>query len=314
MFRYLVTGGAGFIGSHVVNALTATGNSVRVVDDLSTGFRSNIPRNNLVEFIRADLAEPGIAEAAVAGMEWVIHLAAVPSVPRSILEPARTHRVNVEATHALLLAARDAGVRRFVQASSSSVYGESKTLPKHEGMEPHPVSPYGLHKLIAERYANLFTKLYGLETVSLRFFNVFGPRQTATSQYSGVISLFTAALLSGQTATIYGDGEQTRDFTFVSDVAAAVISACKAATASGRVINIAGGQKTSINELYSMLQRKTKTNIPPDHSNARAGDIKDSQADVSIAKQVLNFHPEVSIEIGLQRTVEWHRSKEHMKT
>jgi len=314
MFRYLVTGGAGFIGSHVVDALTAIGNTVRVVDDLSTGFQSNIRQNNLVEFIEADLAEPGIAEAAVTGMEWVIHLAAVPSVPRSVLEPAQTHRANVEATHALLLAARDAGVRRFVQASSSSVYGESKTLPKHEGMEPNPVSPYGLHKLIAERYASLFTNLYGLETVSLRFFNVFGPRQTATSQYSGVISLFTAALLSGQTATVYGDGEQTRDFTFVSDVAAAVISACDASGASGRVINIANGHKTSVNELYDMLQRQTNTDIPPHHANARAGDIKDSQADISVAKKVLNFQPAVSIEDGLQRTVEWHRSKEHMRT
>ena len=314
MFRYLVTGGAGFIGSHVVDALATTGNPVRVVDDLSTGFQSNIPKNNLVEFIKADLAEPGVSEAAVTGVKWVIHLAAIPSVPRSILEPAQTHRANVEATHSLLLAARDAGVRRFVQASSSSVYGESKTLPKHEEMAPHPVSPYGLHKLIAERYANLFTNLYGLETVSLRFFNVFGPRQAATSQYSGVISLFTAALLSGQTPTIYGDGEQTRDFTFVSDVATAVIGACESPSASGRVINIAGGHRTSINELYGILQRTTKTNIPPYHTNARAGDIKDSQADISVAKKVLNFQPKISVEDGLQRTVEWHRSKEHMRT
>ena len=195
MARYLVTGGAGFIGSHVVDALAARGDAIRVVDDLSTGRRDNLAGHPDVELIEADLAERQVAEAAVAGVDRAIHLAAIPSVPRSVREPRRAHRANVEATHELLLAAREAGVRRVVLASSSSVYGESETLPKHEGLRAAPLSPYALHKLIGEQYAALFSRLYGLETVALRFFNVFGPRQSPQSQYSGVISLFISALL-----------------------------------------------------------------------------------------------------------------------
>lgn len=308
MSSYLVTGGAGFIGSHVVDALVSRGESVRVVDDLSTGDRSNLGPNPQVEFVEGDLAASGVASAAVEGMEWVIHLAAIPSVPRSVLEPARSHRANVEATHMLLLAARDAGVRRVVQASSSSVYGESKTLPKHEAMMPSPLSPYALHKLIAEQYALLFTQLYGLDTVSLRFFNVFGPRQSPTSQYSGVISLFISALLAGRPPTIYGDGEQTRDFTYVSDVASAVCKACTAPSASGRVINIARGGRTSVNALYGMLQDATGTILAARHEDSRPGDIRDSQADVSLARALLGFNPEVSVDEGLRRTVDWRRT------
>ena len=202
MARYLVTGGAGFIGSHVVDALAARGDAVRVVDDLSTGCRDNLAAHPEIELLEADLAERRVAEAAVAGVDCAIHLAAIPSVPRSVREPHRSHRANVEATHELLHAAREAGVRRVVLASSSSVYGESETLPKHEGLRPAPLSPYALHKLIGEQYAALFSRLYGLETVALRFFNVFGPRQSPLSQYSGVISLFTAALLEGRAPTI----------------------------------------------------------------------------------------------------------------
>ena len=308
MSRYLVTGGAGFIGSHVVDALVSRGESVRVVDDLSTGSRGNVASSARVEFVEGDLAGPGVAAAAVAEMEWVIHLAAIPSVPRSVLEPARLHRANVEATHTLLLAARDAEVRRVVQASSSSVYGESRTLPKHEAMPPSPLSPYALHKLIAEQYAALFAQLYGLETVSLRFFNVFGPRQSPSSQYSGVISLFTAALLAGQAPTIYGDGEQTRDFTYVSDVAGGIIKALTAPGVSGRTINVACGGRTSINDLCGMLQRVTGTTLDPRYDEPRAGDIRDSQADVSLARELLGFEPDVSIEEGLRRTVEWQRA------
>ena len=308
MSSYLVTGGAGFIGSHVVDALVSRGESVRVVDDLSTGVRSNLGSSPQVEFVEGDLAAEGVAAAAVDGMEWVIHLAAIPSVPRSVREPARSHRANVEATHMLLLAARDAGVRRVVQASSSSVYGESKTLPKHEAMTPSPLSPYALHKLIAEQYALLFTQLYGLDTVSLRFFNVFGPRQSPTSQYSGVISLFISALLAGRAPTIYGDGEQTRDFTYVNDVAAAVCKACTAPAASGRAINIARGGRTSVNALYGMLQRATGTTLAARYEDSRPGDIRDSQADVSLARALLDFEPGVSVDEGLRRTVDWRRT------
>ena len=304
----LVTGGAGFIGSHLVDALVSRGSVVRVVDDLSTGFLENLTANPNVEFVEADLAEPGVASAAVDGIEWVVHLAAIPSVPRSVREPARTHRANVEATQALLLAARDANVRRVVQASSSSVYGESETLPKHEEMYPSPLSPYALHKLIAEQYAALYTRLYGLETVSLRFFNVFGPRQSPASQYSGVISLFTAALLEGRSPTIYGDGEQTRDFTYVSDVAEGILLSLSAPEASGRAINLARGGRTSVNSLYAMVQRATGVEREALYKEPRTGDIRDSQADISLARKLLGFEPSVAVEDGLRRTVEWQRS------
>ena len=308
MARYLVTGGAGFIGSHVVDALLDDGHSVRVVDDLSSGSLANVPTAEKCEFINRDLAEPGVAESVVDGVTWVIHLAAIPSVPRSVVEPARSHRANVEATHALLLAARAAGIQRVVQASSSSVYGESEELPKTEAMRVQPVSPYGLHKLIGEQYAMLFDRLYGLETVSLRFFNVFGPRQSPTSQYSGVISLFIERLLSGTAPTIYGDGEQTRDFTYVSDVSQAILNACVSPNVAGRVVNVARGGRTSINALYGMLQKITGVMVSAKHGDERAGDIRHSQADVTLAQQLLSFVPNVSIEKGLIRTVEWQRS------
>ena len=310
MPRYLVTGGAGFIGSHVVDALTRTGNAVRVVDDLSTGRRENLGPHPAVELVEADLADDGVAAAAVAGIDRVIHLAAIPSVPRSVREPRRCHRANVEATHELLLSACEAGVRRVVLASSSSVYGESETLPKHEGMRPAPLSPYALHKLIGEQYAALFTRLYGLETVALRFFNVFGPRQSPSSQYSGVISLFTAALLAGDAPTVYGDGEQTRDFTFVTDVARGVLQACEApaATVSGRAINVARGERTSVNALHAALERATGVRAPARHGDPRPGDVRHSQADVTLARELLGFEAAVTVEEGLRRTVDWLRA------
>ena len=307
MARYLVTGGAGFIGSHVVDALAARGDAVRVVDDLSTGCRENLAAHPDAEMIEGDLAERQVAEAAVVGIDCAIHLAAIPSVPRSVQEPRRAHRANVEATHELLLAARDAGVRRVVLASSSSVYGESETLPKHEGLSPAPLSPYALHKLIGEQYAMLFTRLYGLETVALRFFNVFGPRQSPDSQYSGVISLFTAALLAGSAPTIFGDGEQTRDFTYVTDVARGILRACAAPEASGRAINIARGGRLSVNALYAALQRAAGVSVAARRSEPRRGDIRHSQADVSLARDLLGFAPSVPVEEGLRRTVDWQR-------
>ena len=311
MARYLVTGGAGFIGSHVVEALSARGDAVRVVDDLSTGDRENLAAAPDAEFIEADLAAGGAAIRAVAGIDHVIHLAAIPSVPRSVRQPERCHRANVEATHALLVAARDAGVRRVVLASSSAVYGETATLPKREDACPAPLSPYALHKLIGEQYAALFTRLYGLETVALRFFNVFGPRQAPSSQYSGVISLFTAALLAGRSPTIYGDGEQTRDFTYVGDVVAAVLAACAAPSGAvaGRAINVARGTRTSVNALYAALQRVTgASGVEPAYAEARPGDIRDSQADITLARELLGFEPSVTVEEGLRRTVAWQRS------
>ena len=311
MARYLVTGGAGFIGSHVVDALAARGDAVRVVDDLSTGRRANLDGCPGIELIEADLADDGVAARVVAGIDHVIHLAAIPSVPRSVRQPARCHRANVEATLSLLLAARDAGVRRVVLASSSSVYGESEVLPKHENLCPRPVSPYALHKLIGEQYAALFARLYGLETVALRFFNVFGPRQSPASQYSGVISLFTAALLAGSSPTIHGDGEQTRDFTYVSDVVAGVLAACAApgAAVSGRAVNLARGGRISVNALYAALQRITgATAVEAAYTRPRPGDVRDSQADISLARELFDFEAAVSVEEGLRRTVEWQRS------
>ncbi len=307
MARYLVTGGAGFIGSHVVDALAARGDAIRVVDDLSTGRRENLSAHPGIELIEADLGERQVAGHAVADIDCVIHLAAIPSVPRSVREPRRSHRANVEATHELLLAARDAGVRRVVLASSSSVYGESERLPKHEGMRPAPLSPYALHKLIGEQYAALFSRLYGLETVALRFFNVFGPRQSPQSQYSGVISLFTAALLAGRAPTIHGDGEQTRDFTYVADVARGVLQACAAPAASGRAVNIARGGRMSVNELCAALQRATGVAVSARYAGPRPGDVRHSQADISLARDLLGFAPAVPVEEGLGRTVDWQR-------
>lgn len=309
MARYLVTGGAGFIGSHVVDALAARGDRVRVVDDLSTGRRENLSGRPEVELLEADLARRQVAQEAAAGVDRVVHLAAVPSVPRSIREPRRAHRANVEATHELLLAARDAGVRRVVLASSSSVYGESETLPKHEGMRPAPLSPYALHKLIGEQYAALFSRLYGLETVALRFFNVFGPRQSPQSQYSGVISLFTAALLAGRPPTIHGDGEQTRDFTYVDDAVRGVLRACDAPAASGRAVNVARGDRTSVNALYAALQRAAGVTLPARHAAPRPGDVRHSQADVTLARDLLGFAAAVPVEEGLGRTVAWQREQ-----
>lgn len=309
MARYLVTGGAGFIGSHVVDALAARGDRVRVVDDLSTGRRENLSGRPEVELLEADLARRRVAQEASAGVDRVVHLAAAPSVPRSIREPRRAHRANVEATHELLLAARDAGVRRVVLASSSSVYGESETLPKHEGMRPAPLSPYALHKLIGEQYAALFSRLYGLETVALRFFNVFGPRQSPQSQYSGVISLFTAALLAGRPPTIHGDGEQTRDFTYVDDVVRCVLRACDGPAAAGRAVNVARGARTSVNALYAALQRAAGVTLPARYAAPRPGDVRHSQADVTLARDLLGFAAAVPVEEGLERTVAWQREQ-----
>ena len=307
MARYLVTGGAGFIGSHVVDVLAARGHKVRVVDDLSTGCRGNLARHTDIELMVADLADPQVAMAAVAGVDYVVHMAAIASVPRSVEEPWRVHRANVDATLQLLLAARGARVRRVVLASTSAVYGESATLPQHEGLRPAPLSPYALHKLVGEEYAKLFNRLHGLGTVALRFFNVFGPRQSWDSPYAGVISRFTGALAAGQAATIHGDGEQTRDFTYVTDAVRATIAACAAPAAAGRIINIARGDQLSVNALYAMLQRITETFAQARHTGRRTGDVRHSQADLSLARDLLGFVPAVPVEEGLRCTLDWLR-------
>jgi len=308
MGRYLVTGGAGFIGSHLVEELLRRGESVRVADDLSTGKRENLPAGNAVELVEGDLADGAVARRAVAGCEFVLHQAAIPSVPRSVKDPLTSHRANVDATLQVLLAAREAGVKRVVYAASSSAYGDTAVLPKREDMRPQPLSPYALQKLIGEQYCQLFSKLYGLETVAIRYFNVFGPRQDPGSAYSGVISLFVRALAEGRAPTIYGDGKQTRDFTFVGDVVQGVMLACHAPNVSGEVINVACGGRISLLALLRALQVILCRDVAPTFEPAREGDVRDSQADIFKARQLLGFSPSVSFEEGLRRTVDWYRA------
>ena len=308
MAKYVVTGGAGFIGSHMAEALLGRGHTVRVVDSLVTGSRANMASFvDRIEFIEGDLAEIAVARRAVDGMEFVLHQAAIPSVPRSVAEPERCHRANVDGTLNVLLASRDAGIRRLVFAGSSSVYGNSATLPKREDMPPKPLSPYALHKLVGEQYAQLFTSLYGLETVTTRYFNVFGPRQDPSSPYSGVISLFIRALVDGRAATIYGDGEQTRDFTYVANVVDGVLKACDAPGAAGKIFNVATGGRISLNHLYRALQELTGRQIAATYAPTRVGDVRDSQADITAAREVLGFTPTVTFEDGLAKTLAWFR-------
>ena len=309
MATYLVTGGAGFIGSHLVEELVRRGEQVRVVDSLVTGYRENLAKvTDKVEFIQADLAEPDAARHAVAGMDYVLHQAAIPSVPRSVAEPEFCHRANVDATLHLLVAARDASVRRLVFAGSSSVYGNEPTLPKREEMPPDPLTPYALQKLVSEQYARMFTSLYGLETVTTRYFNVFGPRQDPSSPYSGVISLFIRALLEGRAPVIYGDGEQTRDFTYVANVVDGVLRACHAPEASGGVFNVATGSRVSLNHLFGVLRTLTASSLEPVYEPARTGDVRDSQADIARARKGLAYEPTVGFEEGIERTLAWARS------
>ena len=309
MASYLVTGGAGFIGSHIVERLISQNNTVRVADDFSSGLRENVPAG--VDLVDGDLADAAVAERAVAGMEFVIHQAAIPSVPRSVQHPVKTHRANVDATLNVLVASRDAGVKRVVFAGSSSVYGESATLPKREDMRTSPLTPYALHKQIGEQYCQMFTRLYGLETVTTRYFNVFGPRQQPGSPYSGVISLFVEALAAGKAPHVHGDGRQTRDFTFVGDVVTGVLAACHAPKASGEIINVAVGGRISLLELIRTLQVILKTDVAPVLGPPREGDIRDSQADITKARQLLGFSPVVPFDEGLRQTVEWFQSRAH---
>ena len=314
MAHFLVTGGAGFIGSHLAEELVRRGHRVRVADALTTGKRSNLDHVPAIEFLEGDLADLLLARQAVAGVDVVLHQAAIPSVPRSVADPLTSHRSNVDATLNLLVASRDAGVRRLVFAASSSAYGNTLTLPKHEEMATHPLSPYALQKVVGEQYLRMFTQLYGLETVSIRYFNVFGPRQDPSSAYSGVISVFATALLDGRAPTIYGDGEQTRDFTYVADVVNGVLRACDAPGASGEVINVATGGRISLNQLFETMRRLVGGHVSPIYAEARPGDVRDSQADITKARKLLGFEPTVSLEEGLRRTVDWYRDSRSATT
>jgi nucleoside-diphosphate-sugar epimerase len=308
MAKYLVTGGAGFIGSHLSEELVRRGHSVRVADSLITGKRSNLDHVSGVEFLEGDLADETFARTAVDGMEYVLHQAAIPSVPRSVKDPIASNRANVGATVNVLVAARDAGVKRLVFAGSSSAYGNTPTLPKHEDMPSNPLSPYALQKVVGEQYLQMFTRLYGLETVSIRYFNVFGPRQDPSSPYSGVISVFATALIENRPPTIYGDGEQTRDFTYVANVVDGVLRACEAKGASGEVINVATGGRISLNQLFSTMRNLVGGTVEPIYAELRAGDVRDSQADIEKAKRVLGYSPKVSFEDGLRETIAWYRT------
>jgi nucleoside-diphosphate-sugar epimerase len=308
MASYLVTGGAGFIGSHLAEELTRRGQRVRVVDSLITGTRRNLDHLPGVEFLEGDLADADVAAQAVDGVDYVLHQAAIPSVPRSVKDPVTSNRANIDASLNVLVAARDGGVKRLVYAGSSSAYGNTPTLPKHEEMPTNPLSPYALQKLVAEQYCQMFTRLYGLETVTIRYFNVFGPRQDPGSPYSGVISLFATALLEGRQPVIYGDGEQTRDFTYVANVVDGVLRACEAPDASGEVINVATGGRVSLNELLKTMNGIVGTNIEAIYKAPREGDVRDSQADISKAKRLLGFAPSVGLEDGLRRTLDWSRT------
>lgn len=306
MTHFLVTGGAGFIGSHLAAELLVRGHSVRVVDNLATGLMSNIPSG--AEFVLGDLTDPDVAAEVTQGCDVVVHQAAIASVPQSISEPRPSHEANINATFNVLIAARDAGARRVVYAASSSAYGDSPMLPKVEDMAVDPLSPYALQKFVGEEYCRLFTRIYGLETVAIRYFNVFGPRQHPSSPYSGVLSLFIKCALSGTAPTIYGNGEQTRDFTFVDDVVDGVLRAVDAPGAAGEVINVATGVSVSLNQAWATLESILGPLQPPVFEPARAGDVYASEADISKAERLLGFRPRVTFAEGLRRTVDWARS------
>jgi len=309
MDRYLVTGGAGFIGSHIVETLVAQGHFVRVFDNFDTGNRSNLPSSSSqLEIAEAGLENLEDVRRAMEGIDYVFHEAARGAVPRSIKDPRGTHEANVSGTLHVFLAAKEAGVKRVVSASSSSVYGETPVLPKHEMMFPSPKSPYAASKLMGEYYSSVFHEVYGLQTVSLRYFNVFGPRQNPNLQYAAVIPIFIRNMLAGKPCVIYGDGEQTRDFTYVTDCVKANLLACKKENVGGQVFNIACNCSTSVNQLFERLSTLLDYRIAPAYEPSRAGDVKHSYADIQKAQERLDFLPDFTLEQGLAKTVEWYRA------
>jgi UDP-glucose 4-epimerase len=301
---------AGFIGRSIAAALLARGEAVRGIDSFITGNRSNLLGLEAMDFIEGDLADPAACAAACAGVEIVFHEAALASVPRSVEDPASTNRNCVESTLNLLVAARAAGVRRVIYAGSSSVYGDSPTMPKREEMLPAPISPYAVAKLAGEHYMGSFARVYGLETVTLRYFNVFGPYQDPTSHYSGVLAIFCRRMLAGEQPTIFGDGEQSRDFTYIDNVVDAnlLASAAPAEKVSGQMMNLAMGSRITLNETFAILRDLTGYSGQPAYAAARAGDIRDSLADIGRARELLGYAPRVDFREGLRRTVAWYRS------
>ena len=308
--KYLVTGGAGFIGSHIVKRLVNDGGQVRVVDNLSTGQARRLDAlGSAIQFIEGDLAVEAIARRAVEGIDFVLHQAAVPSVQRSVADPVGTNRSNVTATLNLLESCRRAGVRRLVYAASSSAYGDTEVLPKHEDMPSNPLSPYALQKFVGERYCKLYHELFGVETVSLRYFNVFGPGQDPHSEYSAVIPKFIKGLLAKQPITIYGDGEQSRDFTYIDNVVEANLLALEAPDAAGKMCNIGCGERITLNRLVTLLEQQLGTKAQVSYTPPNAGDVRNSLADIERAKVLLRYRPEIMIEEGLRRTIEAMRPK-----
>ena len=310
MTQYLVTGAAGFIGRSIAAALLDRGEAVRGVDSFITGKRANLAGLEAMEFIEGDLADPAVCAKACAGAEIVFHEAALASVPRSVADPAATNRNCVDATLNVLVAARDAGVRRVIYAGSSSVYGDTPTLPKHEEMLPNPITPYAVAKLAGEHYMRAFARVYGLETVTLRYFNVFGPFQDPTSHYSGVLAIFCRKMLAGEQPTIYGDGEQSRDFTYIENVVCAnlLAAAAPAEKVSGSMMNLATGAAVTLNQVFEILCGLTGYRGKPAYAEARAGDIRHSLADIRLAQERLGYTPQVDFREGIRRTVEWYRA------
>lgn len=306
--RYLVTGGAGFIGSNIVDELVRRGHEVIVLDDLSTGAEANVASVRArIDFRVGSIVDLAAVQSACHRVDYVIHLAARTSVPKSVADPLETNRVNIDGTLNVLVAARDAKVRRVVYAASSSAYGETPTLPKVETMPAEPISPYGVTKYVGELYAQVFGSVYGLENASVRYFNVFGPRQDPTSQYSGVLSRFMLAAIRGEPLAIYGDGEQSRDFTYVSNTVDETLRACDASDASGKVFNGGTGARITLNQVVKLLEKITGKKLQVKYDPPRKGDIRDSQADISLAKKVLGYTPLVMFEEGLARTWEWYK-------
>jgi nucleoside-diphosphate-sugar epimerase len=310
MANYLVTGGAGFIGSNIVKALVEQGESVRVLDNCSTGNLSNLEEViDRIEFILGDIRDPALAHKAVEEIDYLIHQAALCSVAYSVDDPVTTNEVNVTGILNMLTAAKDLDVKRIVYASSASVYGDSPGLPKNEDMPTNPVSPYATSKLIGEQYCKLFYELYNLETVTLRYFNVFGPRQACNSHYSAAIPKFIGSFLEGKSPTIFGDGEQSRDLVFVEDAVQANILACHAESAAGEIFNIGCGRNTTINCLVKIIDDLIGSDIEPVYEQERRGDVRHSQADISKAQKVLDYKPIISLEAGLERTIHWFKTK-----
>jgi nucleoside-diphosphate-sugar epimerase len=307
--RYLVTGGAGFIGSNTVDELVRRGHSVVVLDELSSGKEDNLAEvRNKITFIKGSVTDIELVRKAMHEAEYVLHLAARTSVPRSVKDPIETNKINIEGTLNVLVAAKELKVKRVVFAASSAAYGETPTLPKVETMPPEPISPYGVTKYVGELYAQTFGRCYGLENVSLRYFNIFGPRQDPSSPYSGVLAKFCAAFLEDTQPVVFGDGEQTRDFTYVENAVQANLLACEAPNVSGKVFNVGTGGRTSLNEVLRVLAKITGKTLEVKYDAPRDGDIRDSQADIEQAKEFLGYHPLVGFEEGLGRTFDWYRS------